>query len=417
MKILLLNTSDLEGGAARAAFRLHKGLQKVGLESQMLVQSQISDDSAVISPNSSLEKEMMHLKAILEGLPLKLYPSRQRTNYSLQWLPEQICKKLAAIDPDIVNIHWINGGYLQIETIAKFKRPIVWTLHDMWAFTGGCHYTQDCFRYTSSCGACPQLNSKSDCDLSRWIWQRKAKAWQNLNLTIVTPSHWLAKCAGNSPLLAKSRIEVIPNGLNLNVYKPLDKSLAKNLLGLPQNKHIILFGALWATSDRRKGFHLLLPALQKLSQSPCQDNFHVVVFGASQSETPLDVNFPVQYLGVLHDDIALRLAYSAADLTIVPSTQEAFGQAASESLACGTPVVAFNSTGLQDIVEHQQNGYLAEPFEIEDLARGITWVIEDSQRYIRLCDRAREKAEREFNIELQASRYKTLFQEVKDSPN
>ncbi|MGL5881127.1 MAG: glycosyl transferase, partial [Xenococcaceae cyanobacterium] len=196
MKILLLNTSDLEGGAARAAFRLHKGLQKVGLESQMLVQSKISDDSAVISPNSSLEKEMMHLKTILEGLPLKFYPSRQRTNYSLQWLP------------DIVNIHWINGGYLQIETIAKFKRPIVWTLHDMWAFTGGCHYTQDCDRYTSSCGACPQLNSKSDWDLSRWIWQRKAKAWQNLNLTIVTPSHWLAKCAGNSPLLAKSRIEV-----------------------------------------------------------------------------------------------------------------------------------------------------------------------------------------------------------------
>jgi glycosyltransferase involved in cell wall biosynthesis len=417
MKILLLNTSDLEGGAARAAFRLHKGLQKVGLESQMLVQSQISDDSAVISPNSSLEKEMMHLKAILEGLPLKLYPSRQRTNYSLQWLPDRIPKKLAAIEPDIVNIHWINGGYLQIETIAKFNRPIVWTLHDMWAFTGGCHYTQDCDRYTSSCGACPQLNSKSDWDLSRWIWQRKAKAWQNLNLTIVTPSHWLAKCAGNSPLLAKSRIEVIPNGLNLNVYKPLDKSLAKNLLGLPQNKHIILFGALWATSDRRKGFHLLLPALQKLSQSPCQNNFHVVVFGASQSETPLDVNFPVQYLGVLHDDISLRLAYSAADLTIVPSTQEAFGQAASESLACGTPVVAFNSTGLQDIVEHQQNGYLAEPFEIEDLARGITWVIEDSQRYVRLCDRAREKAEREFNIELQASRYQTLFQEVKDSPN
>ncbi|MGL5875926.1 MAG: glycosyltransferase family 4 protein [Xenococcaceae cyanobacterium] len=417
MKILLLNTSDLEGGAARAAFRLHKGLQKVGLESQMLVQSKISDDSAVISPNSSLEKEMMHLKTILEGLPLKFYPSRQRTNYSLQWLPDRISKKLAAIDPDIVNIHWINGGYLQIETIAKFKRPIVWTLHDMWAFTGGCHYTQDCDRYTFSCGACPQLNSKSDWDLSRWIWQRKAKAWQNLNLTIVTPSHWLAKCAGNSPLLAKSRIEVIPNGLNLNVYKPLDKSLAKNLLGLPQNKHIILFGALWATSDRRKGFHLLLPALQKLSQSPWQDNFHVVVFGASQSETPLDVNFPVQYLGVLHDDIALRLTYSAADLTIVPSTQEAFGQAASESLACGTPVVAFNSTGLQDIVEHQQNGYLAEPFEIEDLARGITWVIEDTQRYVRLCDRAREKAEREFNIELQASRYKTLFQEIKDSPH
>jgi glycosyltransferase involved in cell wall biosynthesis len=413
MKILLLNTSDLEGGAARAAYRLHKGLQKIGIPSQMLVQSKISDDNTVISPNSSLEQEMMHLKTILEGLPLKFYPSRQRTNYSLQWLPELISQKIEAIAPDIVNLHWINGGYLRLETIAKFNKPIVWTLHDMWAFTGGCHYTQDCDRYTQSCGACPQLNSKSDWDLSRWIWQRKKRAWKNLNLTIVTPSQWLAKCAQSSPLLVKSRIEVIPNGLDLNVYKPVDKSLAKNLLGLPDNKRIILFGSLWATSDLRKGFHLLLPALQQLSKLPNSDNIEIAIFGASRPKDPPDFGFKTHYLGRLNDDLSLSLLYAAVDVFVAPSLQDNLPNTVMEALACATPCVAFKIGGMSDLIEHQQNGYLAQPFITEDFAGGIAWILENSERYGKLCKRAREKAEREFSIELQANRYKTLFHELK----
>ena len=177
----------------------------------------------------------------------------------------------------MINLHWINGGYLKIGTIAKFKKPIVWTLHDMWAFTGGCHYNVDCTNYTTSCGNCPQLHSHKETDLSRWIWKRKARAWQNLNLTIVTPSHWLAKCAASSSLLKNVRIEVIPNGLDTKQYKPIEKSLARSILGLPEDKQLILFGAMSATSDPRKGFNFLQSALQNLSQSGWGEQVELVV--------------------------------------------------------------------------------------------------------------------------------------------
>jgi glycosyltransferase involved in cell wall biosynthesis len=412
MKILLMNTCDLEGGAARAAYRLHQGLQKNNITSKMLVQTQLSDDCNVIAPEKVLQKEINNIRIILEGLPLKLYPDRQRTNYSLQWVKDLTLPKIKEINPDLINIHWVNGGYLQIETIAKLKKPIVWTLHDMWAFTGGCHYTQDCDRYTNSCGACPQLKSQKDWDLSRWIWQRKAKAWKDLNLTIVTPSQWLANCARNSSLFANTRIEVIPNGLNTEIYKPIERNLAKNLLGLPQNKRIILFGAMWATSDRRKGFHLLQPAFQKLRQLTNSEDIELAIFGASSPSNPPDFGFPTHYLGRLNDDFSLSMLYAASDIYISTSLQDNLPNTIVEALACGTPCVAFKIGGMPDLIEHQQNGYLAEPFVAEDIARGMAWAIENSERYDRLCDRAREKAEREFNLQLQTSRYVSLFEEL-----
>jgi glycosyltransferase involved in cell wall biosynthesis len=227
----------------------------------------------------------------------------------------------------------------------------------MCPFTGGCHYSRECNKYTQSCGYCPQLKSQQDGDISRWVWWRKTKAWKNLDLTIVTPSQWLANCARNSSLFKDLRIEVIHNGLDIQRFKPIEKNTARHLLGLPQDKQLILFGSVSPTSDNRKGFLLLKPALQKLSQSPMlQERLELVIFGASEPKEPIDVGFKIRYLGRLNDDISLALTYSAADVMIVQSIQEAFGQTASESLSCGTPVVAFNANGLKDIVDHQQNG-------------------------------------------------------------
>jgi glycosyltransferase involved in cell wall biosynthesis len=282
----------------------------------------------------------------------------------------------------------------------------------MWGFTGGCHVTGECDRYTASCGSCPQLNSNKDRDLSRWVWERKVKAWKDLNLTLVSPSSWLADCASASSIFRNTRIEVIPHGLDTQKFRPVNQRLAREILNLPQDKKLILFGALEATSDRNKGFHLLLPALQELSKSGYSHDWEVVIFGASQPETPPNLGFKTHYLGHLYDDISLISVYSAADVMLVPSLQESFGQTASESLACGTPVVAFNSTGLKDIVEHQQSGYLAKPYEVEDFAKGITWVLENSERLEKLSFYAREKAEREFSLELQARRYSSLFHEI-----
>jgi glycosyltransferase involved in cell wall biosynthesis len=420
MKVLLLNTSDIKGGASRAVYRLHQGLQSINVDSQMLVQTKQGDNQAVIgSPaESGIGKAKTGLRLTLEKLPLKFYSCGSKINYSSHWLPDKINAQITKLAPDIINLNWISAGYVQIESIAKFNQPLVWTLHDMWPFTGGCHYNQECQKYTESCGACPQLGSKRDWDLSRWVWQRKAKAWQNLNLTIVSPSHWLAEQAKSSSLFQSLPIRVIPHGLDLTKYKPVSQITARELLGLPLTKKLVLFGASpGSTGDPRKGLQFLQPAIQKLQQQKSFQDLDLVIFGATAPQQAIDLGFRVHYLGRFHDDLSLALVYSAADVMVVPSMQEAFGQTASESLACGTPVVAFNTTGLKDIVEHQKNGYLAQPFAIEDLAKGIAWVLENGDRLYQLCHQARLKAEQEYTLETQAHRYLSLFEEILENKN
>lgn len=412
MKVLLINSSDIQGGAARAAYRLHQGLQYIGVNSEMLVHEKYSHDKKVFAPKTRLAQGIARSKITLDALPLRFYRQRSNTSYSLQWLPDTIVPKVNQINPDIISLHWISSAFMQIETIAKIKRPLVWTLHDMWALTGGCHYTGDCEGYLKSCGVCPQLGSSKNCDLSSWIWQRKAKAWRDLKITIVTPSTWLANCARSSSLFKDLQIEVIPNGLDTQKYRPINKRVARELLNLPQDKQLILFGAVRSTSDARKGFHLLKSALEDLSKSGWKDRLELAIFGSSENQP--DFGLKVHYLGHINDDLPLAIIYSAADVMLVPSIQEAFGQTASESLACGTPVVAFNATGLKDIVDHQINGYLAQPFKVEDLAQGIAWVLENPERYEKLSYNARQKAEQEFTQEIQARRYLSIFNKMKN---
>ncbi len=415
MKVLLFNTDDIQGGAARAAYRLHQGFQRINVSSQMAVQNKRVEEKTVLgaSVGSGLANMIAGSRLTLGQLPLKFYRDRNPyAFYSLQWLPDNIASLTTQLNPDIVNLHWICNSYIQIETLAKLNKPLVWTLHDMWPFTGGCHYSDNCTSYTESCGACPQLGSDRDWDLSRWVWQRKSRAWKNLNLTIVTPSSWLGTCARSSSLFEKLRVEVIPNGLDRDKFKPLDKQLARKLFNFPEDKQIVLFGSIQATKNKRKGFHFLQSALQQLSKAGWQDKLQVAIFGALQPENSPDFGFKAHYLGNFNDDISLALVYSAADVMVVPSTQEVFGQTASESIACGTPVVAFKDTGVADIVEHQQNGYLAQPAQVEDLARGIVWVLEDRDRHQKLSRRAREKVEQEFTLETQARRYSSLFEEI-----
>jgi glycosyltransferase involved in cell wall biosynthesis len=412
MKVAILSTSDVNGGAARAAYRLHQGLQSISVDSQMLVQDKLTNDRAVIAPSTRLEECIARMRVTFDALPLKFYRQREDTTFSLQWLPDRTVSKIVQLKPDIINLHWTGEALIQIETIAKFNQPLVWTLHDMWAFTGGCHYTQDCDRYTASCGACPQLHSSKDRDLSRWVWQRKAKAWKAQNLTFVALSSWLAKCASSSSLFKDLGVELIPNGLDTTKYRPINRQVARELLNLPQDKHLVLFGSLKATSDKRKGFHLLHPALQDLSQSGWQEQLELVIFGASEPENPPDFGFKTHYLGTLSDDLSLALVYSAADVFVLPSTQENLANTVMEAIACGTPCVTFNIGGMPDMIEHQKNGYLAQPYEIEDLAQGIAWVIESADRHLKLSHRAREKAQQEFTLEIQSHRYLSLFSEI-----
>ncbi|BAU63440.1 glycosyl transferase, group 1 [Stanieria sp. NIES-3757] len=417
MKVTHVNRSDTGGGAAIAAYRLHKKMLELGIDSQMVVDDKNSDDYTVIGSSNLFGKGWGKIQSTLNNLPLRFYQHRDRVHFSLQWLPSNINARLDAIAPDLIHLHWIGGGYFPVEKIAQFNRPLVWTLHDMWAFTGGCHYSQQCDRYKQSCGQCPILKSNQNWDFSRWLWRRKAKAWQDIDLTIVTPSKWLAQCASASSLFKGLRIEVIPNGLNSKKYKPIDKQLAKSLLDLPQDKQIILFGAINATGDPRKGFHLLMPALQKLKSYSTSDHIELVVFGASQPRNPPDFGFKVNYQGKLNDDVSIALLYAAADIFVAPSVQDNLPNTVMEALACGTPCAAFKIGGMPDLIDHQQNGYLATAYEPEDLARGIAWILENPERWQHLSIGARAKVEREYTIERQAQTYLKLYEDILEERN
>ncbi|MBD2260594.1 glycosyltransferase family 4 protein [Pseudanabaena sp. FACHB-2040] len=410
MRILHLAKHE-NSGAGRAALRLHQGLLKIGANSQALVDEKKSALRSVIKAKLRSAR-LTELEYLLVNKFLNKRLAEKADFFSINITPSLLLGQIKDLQPDIINLHWVGSEFIRIEELRKLNTPLVWTLQDMWPFTGGCHYNQGCQKYVHSCGNCPQLVGDKQHDLSSVVWQRKADTWKDLNLTVVGPSSWISQCARTSALLKDRRVETISFTLDTDLYRPTEPSVARQVLRLPQDKLLILFGALRATDDYRKGFHLLQPALQKISQSKLSDQIAFVVFGSSKPENPVDLGCDTYYLGHLYDDLSLALAYSAATVMVVPSVQESFGQTASEALACGTPVVAFNATGLMDIVDHCKNGYLATPYEIEDLARGITWVLENSIQNNQLRLNARDKAEKAFALELQAHHYKALYSEI-----
>ena len=311
----------------------------------------------------------------------------------------------------MLHLHWVVHGFINIPFLRQARRPIVWTLHDSWAFTGGCHLPDGCRRYQEACGRCPQLGSRREADLTRLNWQRKLRAWRDVDMVVVTPSNWLAACARSSSLFAGRRVEVIPNGIDTDVFKPLDRRVSRHILNLPDGKHLILFGTMGATSDENKGFGLLRQALAALPRQVAGKECMLVVFGAQRLDLP-DLNIEVRFMGTLTDDIALSVLYAAADVMVVPSRQENLPNTIMEAMACGTPAVAFRTGGIPDLIEHQHSGYLAEPFDTGDLARGIAWTLEQSGLDSGLGSLCRQKVETEFAIDVVTARYVKLYSEL-----
>lgn len=403
--VLHLSARDNEGGAARATYRLHRGLRTLGVDSKMLVQKKVTDDPNIDGLGGHFGTVYDIARRKIDAMPVSWYCGRDSELFSPAWLPEKRDVDVTTYDPDIIHLHWVAGGFLRPDTISNFNQPIVWTLHDMWPLTGGCHYAKSCTKYEDKCGACPHLGSDSEKDLSRSTWLRKRSAWEDQSFTVVAPSRWLASCAEASSLLSEATVEVIPNGLDVTSFKPQPATTVRSRLGLDPEAQLICFGADWSTP--RKGMDLLYEALGQVETKakPVQ----VAVFGHTNSEKVPNVDFPVSYLGFV-DEATLRELYSTADLMAVPSRQEAFGQTASEALASGTPVVAFDATGPRDIVDHKKTGYLAEPFDTADFANGIDWILADNDRQIRLGQQAREVAVDQFSVETVAKQYRDLYQ-------
>ncbi len=416
MKILHLNTFDIEGGAARAAWRLHQGLRSLGTDSRMLVQARTSGDSSVMERDSELARGLGKLRPYAEILPLLAYRGRPPTHWATEWLPTRINRQITALNPDLIHLHWICRGFMSIADIgaleSRVRAPIIWTLHDSWAFTGGCHVPGSCTLYRKQCGKCPQLASTEEDDLSRWIWERKHRAWQKARITIITPSQWLADCARSSSLFREQRIEVIPNSIQASEYCGMARQAARTAMALPQDRKLVLISAMNATHDPNKGFSFLAGALQQLAATGWRDKLELMVVGQQAPPTPVNTGVPTRFLGVLPDERSMRQAYSAADVTVLPSLQENLPNSIMESMACGTPVVAFNTSGIPQLVEHNVTGYLATPGDSADLAAGLGNLLSDDTRRARFGQAARLKIERDFDTPLITQKTLSLYEHL-----
>jgi glycosyltransferase involved in cell wall biosynthesis len=411
IRVVHVSPTDLEGGAAKGTYVLHKALQEAGVDSRMLVLRKISDDPSVVTKTGKDHSAYAGLLDRLDRVPLRLYNWKSHNWWTVGWLPFDIKRSIDRLAPDIVQFHWAGRGAVPIGTLSRLIHyPLVWSLRDMWPLTGGCHYSGNCARFASGCGICPQLESRSRFDLSWWQWRRKYRAWRHVPITYVALSNWMAKCAHDSPLTFGNEIAVIPNGIDVERYRPIDKAIARSVWGLPTDRRIIMFGALNSMTDPRKGFSYLTEALRLLAKQGWADRATVVVFGAKNGAP--EIGLPVRYIGVLQDDVSLALLYSCADVMVVPSVHENAAKTAIEALACGVPVTAFANTGQFDLVDHRRNGYLAENLSVEDLARGIAWCLERMAVDDELSHAARAKAVSCFDVRQIAYRHIGLYERL-----
>ncbi|MGE0660721.1 MAG: glycosyltransferase family 4 protein [Reyranellaceae bacterium] len=414
MKVLHLSTFDAGSGAARGSLWLHEALARRNVTSSMIVAKKIGDDDSIKALPDRFSRMAARLRMRLDDFPTRLYASTEESFWTLGLLPSRFDRVVEKAAPDIIHLHWVGAGFLPIAAMKRFSCPIVWTLRDMWSFTGGCHYTAGCERYREGCGACPQLRSNRLNDISRVVWRHKQKHWRDLDLWLVPISRWLGECASSSALLGHYPVEVIPNGLDVSTFSALDRTAARSAWNLPSNRPIAVYGAINATQDPRKGFNELIEGLRALGKEQRARDLLLLVFGDLRSGDMPDCGIETRHVGFVEDNRRLAELYASADVAVMPSLQEAFGKTLIEAMACGTPVVAFDSGGPRDIVTHCVDGYLARPFDPNDLARGILWCLDAVAAGEGIRAAAREKVLSEFDIEVVATRYHALYQRILD---
>ena len=420
MKIVHLCSMDF-GGAGKAAYRLHKGLQEIGVDSSMIVMcKKTSDDTVHVLPSevSGSPEKWWGLLSGIWNASLANYPFRSPDNE----LFSEFCA-IASLEPlrdkirsaDIINLHWV-AGLFDSTIMPQFLRgkKVVWTLHDMNPFTGGCHYAGNCTRFCDRCGECPQLASGESNDLSLIGWSQKQQAYQDMNITVVAPSKWLGACSGKSSLLGRFSHKIIPYGFPLETFKPLDRLNIRSALGINRDTRIVLFCA-DSTATKRKGFSYLLEALNVLSRSGRGKNLTLAIVGRHDNSGHQACGYPELIFGHVGSEEQMAVLYNAADVFVLPSLEDNLPNTVVESLACGTPVAAFNVGGVPDMVDHGITGYLAPAKDVASLADAIEWCVNSAPTSIRQSCRA--KAESFFLLKTQAVNYMKLYDSISPSSN
>jgi len=410
MKALQVSTNELTGGAGRAANRLHQGLLAAGVDSLLFVQARASGNERVLSAQSKLERALFAVRPTLDDFPLYLFSPVGLNQFVPAWVPDTLRRQVRVSQPDLLHLHWTAKGFIRIETLGRIRQPLVWTLHDMWPLTGGCFHSGDCRKYQSECGACPKLNSRWEHDLSNWVWWRKKRAWRKQEISLVCPSRWIAQRAAQSALFACATPHIIPNGLDLNRYSPLDRTLARSRLGLDPAKTYLLFSAIRAARNPYKGFDTLPEIFALLANAGWADQIELLILGEVSLEDVANIPAPVHLLGTYTDDVALALVYSAADLFLAPSLIDNFPNTVMESLACATPVVAFQVGGIPEMIESSYDGWLAESGDVRGFAFGVDTILRNRGHLEKMGEMARQSAIQKFDLARQTQQIIDLYQ-------
>lgn len=430
MKVLHLSASDLVGGAARAAFRLHVGLQKLGLDSRMIVRTKRSrnPDITRFEPASNLIARALRFWRFLAAWPTKRMI--ERVVKEPEWMFSEDRTRFRedlVRGYDVVNLHWV-ARFIDLPSFfanIPNSTHVVWTLHDMNSFTGGCHYDYGCARHTQECGRCPALQSSRENDLSRATWLRKAAVFGQFpphRLHIVTPSRWLTQTARNSSLFRRFSVQTIPYGLDTDDFFPRDQAEARRVLGLPPGAMIILFVAT-NVDDPRKGAAFVAKAVETL------DCPNVLLLCVGQGFPPSTSRHRCLHLRNLSNysamteggresptsDRLLSLVYSAADVLALASTAENLAQTALEAISCGLPVVGLNVGGTPDIVRSGETGFLVEGNDVMSFSRALEQILADSDLRRRMGNACRNAAMKEYATNVQAAAYASLYRQITNS--
>ena len=410
MNILILNTSERTGGAAIAATRLMKALIGNGINVQILVLNKQTSDKNIFSIQSSLiKRKLAQFNFFWERWVIFVHNRFSRKNLfkiSIANTGFDISGHPLVKSADIIHIHWINQGFLSLENMAKIiqsGKPVVWTLHDMWAGTGICHYPGDCEKYKNECSDCPFLSGKTVRDLSYKVFTLKKKLYLN-RITYVGCSGWIANEAKKSALLQNAFITNIPNPIDTTVFKPGNKADIRQKRGLSVNKKLVLFVAA-KLSDTRKGMSYLVEASRYLQQR----NMEIVFLSGKIDENLLrTISLPAHNLGYLCTPADIASAYAACDVFVTPSLEENLPNTIMEAMACGTPCAGFNTGGIPEMIDHKINGYLAKYQDAKDLADGIDWILFEAD-YQQLSQNAHRKVIDCYSEEIVAVQYMELY--------
>lgn len=408
-----LSHTDAGAGAGRAAYRIHRSLLDLGVDSKMLVgDKRTADESVVGCAKGTLQRLQAKACEYLEAKSARAHVRDESIFFSPSRFSYFSPLNHSYVrQADIVSLYWINGAFIRPEDLQGVAQPIVWRLSDAWPFTGGCHYPAECERFEKQCGVCPQLRNPSASDFSAKLLQRKFIAWQKLNFTVAAPSQWIANLARRSSLFASRRIEVIPTGIDLERYRVHDQKLSRQKLGIPLDRKILAFGALSPNGDVRKGFRELNEALQMLASTPLAKKTLAVVFGSDAPLAPLPIESIS--LGRLHEDDQLAMTYSAADIVVVPSLEDNLPNVALEAIACGAPVAGFDVCGMPDIIRDQWNGILAQSRDALALGKAIAEFLNvSSEKIAQMRHNARSYAEEKFSSIGQAKAYLALYEQL-----